>query len=107
MKKKQTNKNYKFTDKRHSIEGIISTSLSCIALILFCLGIIISFHNDGKGGIFIGLLGFFAFVISIAGFITGMHSFKNKEVFYLFSYIGVVINTIIWFVMICILMVGI
>lgn len=100
-------KNYKFTDKQHSTEGIISTILAAPALIFLISGIVISFQNKGNGSIVVGLLGFLAMVISVAGFIIGLKSFKKEDVFFLFSYIGIIINTVIWFVMLCVIMVGI
>lgn len=100
-------KHYKFTDKQHSLEGILSTLLSIFSLFLLIMGIIISYNHEGNAGAVIGVLGLLAFIISIIGFFVGIHSFKKDDMFYLFSYVGAIMNTIIWFVILCIFMVGI
>lgn len=104
---KRAKKHYKFTDKQHSTEGIVSTVFGVVSFIIFWIGIIVSFQNNGNAGIIVGILGCLAFLLSIVGFFLGMRSFKNKDVFYFFSYIGTIINTIVWFVMLCVIMVGI
>ncbi|SHJ21939.1 DUF6142 family protein [Parasporobacterium paucivorans] len=105
--KAKNKRHYKFTDKKHSIPGIVSTGMALVAIFLVVLAVSISFGERGGAGIGIGLLGFFAFVIGLAGFVVGMKSFKNEDVFHLFSYVGTVLSTAVWFCILFIYLIGV
>lgn len=100
-------KNYKFSDKKQSPEGIISTVIALVVIVLFIAGISISFENKGEGNIIVGILGFLAFIISLVGFFVGLHSFKKEDVFYHFSYIGLIANALLCLIMIVTILTGI
>lgn len=89
---------YKFTNKHNTKGGIISTALGILAIILLCFGIYISYINKGNAGMRVGVLGSLAFLTSLVGLINGLLSFKEKDRFYVFSFVGCGINALIWIV---------
>lgn len=89
---------YKFTNKNNSRGGIIATVLGVIAIILLCIGIYISYANKGDAGIQVGMLGALSFIISGIGLINGLLSFKEKDRFYIFSFVGCGVSGIIWLI---------
>ena len=100
------NKRYKFTDKKLSRGGILSSLFVLIAAGLLYAGVYISYKADGNGGTNVGMLGAGAFLSSIIGFIIGIRSFKKDDVFLGFPWFGVVGNAIIWIFMAGVILVG-
>ena len=96
---------YRFTDKNNTTGGIVSSLLAVVGLCLFVVGVIISYKEKGNAGIIVGALGTVAFIQSCIGMIIGLKSFKEKDKFYLFSWIGVIVNGIMWLAM-CIIIAG-
>lgn len=99
--------NYKFTNKKHAKNGIVSTALASVSLLMFLALIYVSYLQKGKGGIYIGSIGLTAFIISIIGLLFGILGFKEKEAYYLFCKIGSVVNMLIILVWSCIYLVGV
>lgn len=100
------NKRYKFTDKKISRGGVMSSLFALIAAGLLCAGVYISYKADGNGGANVGVLGMSAFLVALIGFIIGVRSFKEGEVYLGFPWFGVVANAIIWIFMAGVVLVG-
>lgn len=99
-------KKYKFTDKKRSKGGVISTVLLVLAVTLLVLSIYFSFEKAGNGGLEVGLMAFLALIISVTGFFVGVRSFKEDNVFFGYSWFGTIGNTIIWLFLGCLMLVG-
>lgn len=97
---------YKFTNKMNTRGGIISTILSVLSVVTFIFGVVISFKNEGNAGIIVGAIGSAVFIINTLGLITGLRSFKEKDSFYLFSWIGTIANGLMWVSMCLIIAAG-
>ena len=97
---------YKFTDKKISRGGVVSSLFVLIAAGLLYAGIYISYKADGNGGANVGMLGAGAFFVALVGFIIGIRSFKEEEVFLGFPWFGVVGNAVIWLFMAGVILVG-
>lgn len=97
----------KFTNKKHSLMGFVSIIIGAAALILLIISFIIAFKAKGSAGEVVGIYGGLALIIGLFGFLIGMFSLRNKEVFYTFSWIGIILNLIVWLVMICIFLIGV
>jgi hypothetical protein len=100
-------KKYKFTNKKISKGGIMSSLFAVVAIVLVVAGVYISYKADGAGGASVGVLGISAFAVATVGFIIGARSFKNEEAFLGFPWFGVVTNAIIWLFMMCVIFIGI
>ena len=100
-------KKYKFTNKKISKGGVMSSLFAVLAFVLLATGVYISYKADGSGGTSVGILGISAFFTSTVGFVVGIRSFKNEEAFLGLPWFGVITNAIIWFFMMCIILIGI
>jgi len=86
------NRRYMFTNKNYSAKSIMSAILGVISLVAVIYAIYITYTNGGVAlprygaGIFLSML--FAFAGLILGFLAKM----EPERFYLFAYIGFVLN---------------
>lgn len=98
---------YMFTDKHNSKGGKIATLLAAAALVLIITGVVIAYKQHGNAGIAVGILGTVSFITAMTGMIFGLTSFKEREKFYLFSWIGTIANTVIWLVICGIIAMGI
>lgn len=100
-------KKYKFTDKKISRGGVVSSLFAVVSIVLVCIGIYVSFKAKGNGGSIVGILGLAAALLSFVGFIVGVRSFKNENVFLGFPWFGVVVNAITLIFMMCIILIGV
>lgn len=98
---------YKFTNKHNTRGGLIATILGVAAIILLCIGIYISYANKGNAGIQVGMLGALSFIISGIGLINGLLSFKEKDRFYVFSFVGCGISGTVWLITVLIIGYGV
>lgn len=97
---------YKFTDKKHTRQGMASTALGMAALLLMIVSIFMAYQRSGNAGSFAGLWGLFSMLGSGAGFVLGVRGFQEEDVYYLFSQIGVTLNGVIFVLWILIFTMG-
>ena len=97
---------YKFTDKKHTKQGLISTGLGVAALVLLCIALGMAFKSGGNAGSIVGLCAAFSTAGSAAGFVLAVKGFQEEEVYYLFSQIGVLVNAILFIIWVLIFIVG-
>lgn len=97
---------YKFTNKNNTRDGLISTVLAVASFVMLAFGIVISFRADGNAGIDAGMLGTTSFVFSTIGEVLGLRSFKERDKFYLYSWIGTITNGILWIAMCSVIVMG-
>ena len=76
--------------------GRISSTIGLCNLALMSLTITMTVMEDGKSGMYIGIIVILIFILSLMGFIIGIRSFTEENKFYRFSYIGTILNAIIW-----------
>ena len=99
-------KDYKFTNKKHSIPGIISTLIGFIGIVVIIAAIYISFTHHGAAGQIIGVMGFIDIFLAMIGFVIALVSFRNDDVYYLFSWIGTGLNVFVWIFLMSMSMIG-
>ena len=73
---------YKFSDKRQSLGGIISTIMGLLALASLIYGVYLSYKAEGYAGLKVGSLGLLSLLFSIIGSVIGLLSFKEDDKFY-------------------------
>lgn len=97
---------YMFTSKQHTQKGIMATILGVISLVTLAYTIIMSYLKAGnvprQYGTAVMLVMIFAFV----GIILGVVSKTERDKFYLFSYLGIVLNVLALLVISVILYAG-
>lgn len=89
MKKK---KGYKFTNRKHPIRAIISSVLGFLSLFAYVFSILMAYRGRGDVGPQYGIAGLLALLYAGIGFYLGIASRFEKEKFYFFSYVGIVLN---------------
>lgn len=98
---------FKFTGKSHSVRGFISVVIGVITLLALIIISMISSLSGGNGGIILGVIGMVLFVVSIVGFILGIKSCMEKEIYYTAPIVGMVLNGFLTIIFIILYMVGI
>jgi hypothetical protein len=91
-RKKRKKEGLRLTDKKHPVQGIWSTVLGILSLVMFLILCIMSGEEGGASGIEIGFMGIFCGVVSIAGFILALLALRRENIRQLFPSLGVVIN---------------
>ncbi|MFI3212021.1 MAG: DUF6142 family protein [Eubacteriales bacterium] len=84
---------YIFTDKKYTKKSIMSTVLGIIAMISVICAIYFTYENNGQATDNYGVVGLMIVIYSIIGWILGILARVEKEQFYLFSHIGIILNT--------------
>ncbi len=105
-KNSKNHRRYKFSDKSQSIGGMISTFFAIGAAFACMAAVWISFQNRGEGGLEIGVLGIVAVFLSGCGLYLGIQSFEEEEIFFLFSWIGSIGNSVILLGMMMLILLG-
>ena len=90
MKKKK----YIFTNRKHTKKGIMATILGVISNIAVFLAVYFTYMSGGAAPINYGVSILLALIFSVTGFVIAMISRFEKDFFYFFSYLGIVINVL-------------
>lgn len=98
---------YKFSNKKHSVGGVISVGFALFAMVLVILAVNISFKARGEAGINVGMYALCSLIVAVFGFAVGMLSYRESERYYTFSFIGSLANGLIAIILILLLLVGI
>lgn len=83
---------YIFTNKKESKKGIMSAVLGIIALASLFFAIYETFRNQGQALVKYGVAALFALLFALAGVVLGIMSKMEEDRFYLFSYLGIILN---------------
>lgn len=98
---------YKFSNKKHSVGGVISTFMALIAIVLFGCAVVFSFRARGEGGMEVGSFALSALAVAFFGCIMGILSYRESDRYYTFSFIGALINGIMAIILIMLFVAGI
>lgn len=98
QREKRLRKKYKFSDKKHSLTGILSSIAALLALGFIAAAVIYSTIHKGQGGLEVGILGAVSFVLAVFGMILGLISFRKTDVLLNFAWIGMISSIIIWLI---------
>ena len=83
---------YIFTSKKESKKGIMSAVLGIIALVSLFFAVYETFRNQGQALVKYGVAALFALLFALAGIVLGIMSKMEEDRFYLFSYLGIILN---------------
>ena len=83
---------YIFTNKKEAKKGIMSAVLGIIALVSLFFAVYETFRNQGQALVKYGVAALFALLFALAGIVLGIMSKMEEDRFYLFSYLGIILN---------------
>lgn len=84
-----------FTSKEHSQKGIMATILGVISLASLVYIIIYSYRTAGKIPLQYGAVAFLTMIFAFTGIVLGVLSKSDRDKFYFFSYLGIVLNVLV------------
>lgn len=82
--KKRRRINYKFTERNHSVKGIVSLLFALLSIILVMIMIVISFLNKGNGSMYLGSGGVLSLLIAMLAFVLAIQSMGEEKSYRLF-----------------------
>ena len=83
---------FMFTNKSHTEKGIMSTILGIISLATLGYAIAMSYQNAGEIPRQYGAAALLAMIFAFIGAALGTVSRTEKDKFYFFSYLGIILN---------------
>lgn len=87
-------KGYIFTNKEHSLYGIMATILGILSCATLGTAVYLSYLNEGESSARYGAAALLAVLFMIVGIALSLWSTTEKEKFKLFTVLGIVINVI-------------
>ena len=126
-------RSYKFTDKKHTKQGLMSVACAAAsliftgisleiaygksgqagsivgcggtALILTAASLSLAYQRSGQAGSIVSLLGVFAMLASVVGFVLALRGFQEEDVYVISSQIGVVVDGLLFILwaMVCVI----
>lgn len=85
---------YIFTNKTHTTKGIMSTILGSISLATLCYVIVMSYRMAGDIPREYGAAALLVMIFAFVGAALGVISKTEKDKYYFFSYLGIILNAI-------------
>ena len=85
---------YIFTNKKESRKGIMSTVLGAVSLFSLFLAVYGTFQKQGEALVKYGMGVLFALLFALTGIVLGIMSKMEEDKFYLFSYLGILLNVL-------------
>lgn len=97
---------YMFTNKQHTQKGIMSTILGVISLATLAYAVVMSYLRAGDIPRQYGAAAMLVMIFAFVGIMLGVVSKTERDKFYLFSYLGIVLNVLVLAVISVILYAG-
>ena len=85
---------FMFTSKSHTEKGVMSTILGIISLATLGYALVMSYQNAGEIPRQYGAAALLATIFAFIGAALGAVSRTEKDKFYFFSYLGIVLNVL-------------
>lgn len=97
---------YSFAEKKHSMNGIVSTVLGGVSLAFLLAMVYASYYMRGDAGLYVGGFGVAGMILSLAGFIIGVMSFSEKNIRYKYPKIGSIMSGVVFVIWLALYLVG-
>lgn len=85
---------YMFTNKQHTQKGIMSTILGVISLATLAYAIVMSYLRAGNIPRQYGAAAMLVMIFAFVGIILGVVSKTERDKFFFFTYLGIVLNVL-------------
>lgn len=89
-------RSYKFTDKKHTKQGLLSVGCAGLSLLFTALSLMLAYRGAGKAGSIVGLFGVLAMLGSAAGFVLALRGFREEDVYLISAQVGVAVNGLLF-----------
>lgn len=87
---------YKFTDKKHSRQGILSSGIGMLALFVLAASLWMAYAQNGQAGRAVAVTGEAAFILMCLGLYFGIRGMGEEDVYRLFPWFGCTVNGILF-----------
>ena len=87
---------YSFEEKKNPTDGIVSTIMGGVSIVLLIAAVYSSYYMRGNAGIYAGALGLSGILFAFVGFIIGVKSFSRKNIKYKYPKIGSIMCGIVF-----------
>ncbi len=94
MLRKRRRNRYKFTEKKHSVKGIVALLIAAITEIVYLVFIFNAFKSDGQLSMYYGSAGVFMLGIAILSLVLAFQSMFEEDSFRTFPRIALLISTL-------------
>ena len=85
---------YIFTNKTHTTKGIMATILGIISLATLAYALVMSYYNSGDVPREYGTAALLVTIFAFIGVTLGVISKTERDKYYFFSYLGIVLNVV-------------
>lgn len=85
---------YMFTNKEHTQKGIMSTILGVISLATLAYAVFMSYRRVGDVPGQYGAAALLVMIYAFVGIVLGLVSKTERDKFYLFTYLGIILNVL-------------
>lgn len=89
--------NYKFTERNHSVKGVVSLIVALLSMIWGMIMIIISFQNKGNGSVYLGSGGVLSLLMAMWAFILAIQSMREEKSYRLFPLTATLVSGVAFF----------
>ncbi|MCR5272691.1 MAG: DUF6142 family protein [Lachnospiraceae bacterium] len=93
MKKKNRRTN-KFTNKKHSVKGLMACILDCISLGTLVAVLVMAYISAGNVGVQLGITGLASLILSVMALFIGISALHEETTFNTLPTVGIVIAVI-------------
>ena len=93
---KRRRRKYKFSDKKHSLGGLIATILVIPEIALIAFAIYLATIQKGQGTQIVGWLPFLSLILATIGIILSALGLRKDDTIYTFAWIGLIASIVIW-----------
>jgi len=96
----------RFTDKKHPIQGILSTIMGILTLVILLLLFFVSGKAKGNADLMIGLAGILDMIASAVGFVLARRCYKKEDIYMTTPAVGSFINALVFLALLILYIVG-
>lgn len=86
---------YIFTNKEHSRKGIMATILGVISVVTLAYMVAVSYRRDGEVPSRYGATVMLVMIFAFVGILLGVLARTERDKYYLFAYLGIVLNILV------------
>ena len=106
MGRRRGKQRIQFSNRSHPRSGVISMVMGGAALVILLVLFFISSADRGETGGWIGIAGFWTFLLSIVGFVLATKSYRMEDIYRITPTLGSIFNGVVVVSMMLLYVVG-